>query len=442
MDRGCGRIGAFPVWSRFTSLQRSEVLDRAGAEVLARRDDLGNLLAREEGKTLREGVGEVTRAGQILKFFAGEALRLTGDQIDSIRPGLEVAVTRQPLGVVTVIAPWNFPIAIPTWKIAPALAFGNTVVFKPAEPVPACAWALTDILHRAGLPPGALNLTIGSGREIGDEIVGSPLVDAVTFTGSTGVGEHVLKTAQSHRARVQLEMGGKNPLIVADDADIELAVRVAIEGAFGSTGQRCTASSRLIVTAGIHDEFVDRLNHARQAMVVGDARHPSTDMGPVVDAGQLAQDRRYINVAVSEGATVFGGELVKSEAAGHYLAPTLLVGTSNADTVNREEVFGPVASVIRVETYEEAIATANDTEYGLAAGIVTTSLRRATHFRRHAQAGMVMVNVPTAGVDFHVPFGGAKGSSYGPREQGAYAKDFYTSIKTAYTDAFAGEGWS
>ena len=427
--------GAQPRWASMTPYQRFDVLDRAGAEVLARAAELGDLLAREEGKTLPEATAEATRAGKILKFFAGEALRVTGDHVDSVRPGVEVTVAREPVGVVTVITPWNFPIAIPAWKIAPALAFGNAVVFKPAELVPACAWELVDILHRSGVPEGVLNLVIGSGREVGPTLTQNPLVDAVTFTGSIGTGEQVLRNAQQHRSRVQLEMGGKNPLVVCDDADLDVAVDVAMQGAFGSTGQRCTASSRLVVMAGIHDEFVEALGAAMGSWVVDDARKSGTHMGPVVDATQLEQDEHYVEVARHEGASVVGGGRVRRDTDGYFLAPTLLVGTTNDMTVNREEVFGPVASVIRVGNYDEAVQVANDTEFGLSSGIVTTSLARATHFRRTSTAGMVMVNLPTAGVDFHVPFGGRRASSYGPREQGSYARDFFTSVKTSYTAA-------
>jgi acyl-CoA reductase-like NAD-dependent aldehyde dehydrogenase len=428
------RAAAGP-WARTTGWQRFEVLDRAGDEVLRRQDELGDLLAREEGKTLPEAVGEVVRAAQILKFHAGQAVRDGGEQMGSVRPGVDVTVTREPVGVVTIITPWNFPIAVPAWKVAPALAYGNTVVLKPAELVPASAWELIDILHRAGLPPGVLNLVMGRGRDIGDTIVGHPDVDAVTFTGSVATGRRVLSTAQVHRARVQLEMGGKNPLIVLDDADLEVAVVCAIQGSFYSTGQRCTASSRLVVTEGIHDAFVARLTKRLHELVVDDARKPGTDIGPVVDASQLAVDEHYIGIGRKEGATVLGGERVERATAGHYLAPALLVGTSNDQTINREEVFGPVASVIRVGDYDEALAVANDTEFGLTSGLCTTSLAAASHFRRNSTAGMVMVNLPTAGVDFHVPFGGRRSSSYGPREQGTYAREFYTTVKTAYVAA-------
>ncbi len=423
---------ALPRWAFATPQERADVLDRAGTEVIARADELGDLLAREEGKTLPEARGEVVRAGQILKFHGGQTLRNAGEVIDSVRPGLEVTVTREPLGVVSVITPWNFPIAIPAWKIAPALAYGNTVVFKPAELVPGSAWELADTLRRAGLPDGVLNLVMGSGREIGPTLTGSADVDGISFTGSVLTGDRILQTATPHRTRVQLEMGGKNPLVVLDDADLDVAVDVALQGAFGSTGQRCTASSRLIVTRGIHDRFVAALSEAMGTWRVDDARAEGTQMGPVVDATQLAQDERYLATAATEGGQVIGGQRVERSASGHFLTPALVVGTDNSMTVNREEVFGPVASVIEVEGYDEALAVANDTAFGLSSGIVTTSLAAATHFRRHSGAGMVMVNVPTAGVDYHVPFGGRRASSYGPREQGTYAREFFTVAKTSY----------
>jgi acyl-CoA reductase-like NAD-dependent aldehyde dehydrogenase len=428
---------AAAAWADTPGVVRGEILDRAGTELLARSDELGDLLAREEGKTLPEAVAEVARAGQLLKFHSGQAVRNTGDHVDSLRPGVEVTVTREPVGVVSIITPWNFPIAIPAWKIAPALAYGNTVVFKPADAVPASAWALVDTLHRAGLPPGVLNLVMGRGRVIGDVLTGAPEIAAVSFTGSVTTGQRVLAAASKQMARVQLEMGGKNPLVVDDDADLDLAVEVALQGSFGSTGQRCTASSRLIVADRVHDEFVDKLWGRLQIWRVDDARAPGTDMGPVVDATQLAQDLHYIDLAAKEGAEVRGGEQVERARPGHYLRPALLVGTRPSDTVNREEVFGPVASVIRVADHDEAVAVANDTEFGLTAGIVTRSLARATDFRRRSTAGMVMVNVPTAGVDFHVPFGGRRGSSYGPREQGTAAREFFTTVKTSYVAAGA-----
>ncbi len=425
---------AFAAWSTGSIQDRANILDRAGTEILARKDELGRLLSREEGKTLPEGIGEATRAGYIFKFFAGEVLRLTGEKIPSVRPGIDVEVTREPLGVIALITPWNFPLAIPAWKIAPALAYGNTVVMKPADLVPACAWAIADILAKSGLPPGVFNLVMGRGSIIGEMLVTHPDVAGISFTGSVDTGRAIAQKAIARMAKLQLEMGGKNPLVVLDDADLATAVSCATQGAYFSTGQRCTASSRLIVTAGIHDRFVAAMKEKLATLKVDDALAPGTDIGPVVDDGQLAQDLKYIDVGRSEGATlVQGGERVKRAKDGYYLAPALFTDATNAMRIAREEIFGPVACVIRANGYDEALALANDTEFGLCSGIVTTSLKHASHFKRNAQAGMVMANLPTAGVDYHVPFGGRKGSSYGPREQGRYAAEFYTSVKTAYT---------
>ena len=427
---------AFPAWAAATPQQRADVLDSAGSEILARRNELGDLLAREEGKTLAEGVGEVVRAGQIFKFFGGEALRLGGEWLPSVRPGVGVEITREPLGVVGLITPWNFPIAIPAWKIAPALAYGNCVVFKPADAVPGSAWALSEILSRCGLPAGVFNLTMGRGAQIGSVLLEDPRVVAVSFTGSVATGQRVAQACVARGAKFQLEMGGKNPMVVLDDADLGVAVNCAVQSAFFSTGQRCTAASRIIVTEGIHDRFVAAMVERMKALKIDDARKPGTDIGPVVDERQLAQDLQYIDIGRGEGATLAaGGERLQRETPGHYLAPALFTDTHNAMRINREEIFGPVATVVRVKDYDEALATANDTAFGLSSGIVTTSLKQATHYKRHAQAGMVMVNLPTAGVDYHVPFGGRKGSSYGPREQGRYAAEFYTAVKTAYTMA-------
>ena len=425
---------AFAAWSTGSIQNRADILDRAGTEILARKDELGRLLSREEGKTLPEGIGEAMRAGYIFKFFAGEALRLSGEKIPSVRPGVDVEVTREPIGTVALITPWNFPIAIPAWKIAPALAYGNTVVMKPADLVPGCAWALADILARAGLPPGVFNLVMGRGSVVGEVLVTHPDVAGISFTGSVETGRAIAQKAIGRMAKLQLEMGGKNPLVVVDDADVATAVNCATQGAYFSTGQRCTASSRLIVTAGIHDRFVEAMKQKLATLKVDDALAPGTDIGPVVDDKQLEQDLKYIDIGRSEGAKLaHGGERVKRAKDGYYLAPALFTDATNSMRIAREEIFGPVAAVIRAKDYDDALAIANDTEFGLCAGIVTSSLKHASHFKRHAQAGMVMVNLPTAGVDYHVPFGGRKGSSYGPREQGRYAAEFYTSVKTAYT---------
>ncbi len=422
-------------WAQCTAEQRSDALDRIGTEILSRRDELGALLSREEGKTLPEGVAEVVRAGRVFKFFAGEALRLGGEKLPSIRAGVDVEVTREPEGVVGIITPWNFPIAIPAWKIAPALAFGNAVVFKPADLVPGSAWALSEIIARVGqLPEGTFNLVMGPGSKVGQTLATSRHVRAITFTGSVQTGRAVGMTCMERGAKVQLEMGGKNPLIILNDADLEQAVSVAINGCFFSTGQRCTGSSRLIVEDGIHDAFVRAMAQRMASLKVDHALKAGTDIGPVVSQDQLDQDRHYIALGTQEGGhLVAGGELLKRDTPGYYLSPALITETENAMGINREEVFGPVASVIRVKDYEEAVETANDTDFGLSSGICTTSLKHATDFKRRSTAGMVMVNVPTAGVDYHAPFGGRKGSSHGSREQGTYAREFYTSVKTAYT---------
>jgi len=425
---------AFVKWSRSTPQERFDVLDKAGTEILARKEELGRLLSREQGKPLADGIGEAARAGLIFKFFAGEAVRLAGERVDSVRPGIDVEVTREPLGVVAAITPWNFPLAIPAWKIAPALACGNTVVFKPAELVPASPWAIVDIVQRAGLPPGVLNLVMGPGSVLGPALASSPDVDAVTFTGSQDVGPSVAAAAVAAGSRVQLEMGGKNPLVVLDDADLGTAVSIAINGAYFQAGQRCTASSRLIVTEGIHDRFVAAMVERMKKLVIDDALKPGTEIGPVVDAKQLGKDMEYVEIGQREGGRlIYGGERLSRDTDGFYMAPALFTDTTDDMRINREEVFGPVAAVIRVKDYDEALAVANATLYGLSAGIATTSLKYASHFKRHSASGLVMVNLPTAGLDYHVPFGGRKKSSYGPREQGSYAKEFYTIVKTAYT---------
>jgi acyl-CoA reductase-like NAD-dependent aldehyde dehydrogenase len=427
---------AFPAWSRSTPQERYDALNKVSVEILSRKEELGRLLSREEGKTLPEGIGEVARAGQIFAFFAGEALRLSGEKGASVRPGLDVEITREALGVVGLITPWNFPIAIPAWKIAPALCHGNTVVFKPAELVPGSAHALSEIIARAGFPAGVFNLVVGAGSVVGQTMLEHPDVAAISFTGSVATGRKIAQTCvlSEPMKKFQLEMGGKNPLVVLDDADLKVAVEVAVNGAYFSTGQRCTASSRLIVTEGIHDRFVAAMTERLKGLQVDDALKAGVHVGPVVDQSQLEQDLRYIKIGQDEGARLsWGGEILNRETPGFYLQPALFTEATNAMRIAREEIFGPVACVIRAKGYDEALAIANDTDFGLAAGVCTTSLKYASHFKRNSEAGMVMVNLPTAGVDYHVPFGGRKGSSYGAREQGAYAKEFYTTVKTAYT---------
>lgn len=427
---------AFPAWSRGSVQARADALEKIAAELLARKDELGNLLAREEGKTLPEAVGEVARAGQIFRFFAGEVVRASGEHLPSVRPGIEVDITREPIGVVGIITPWNFPIAIPAWKIAPALAYGNCVVFKPADLVPGSAWALAEIISRNGIPPGVFNLVMGPGSQVGQTLLNHADIDAISFTGSVDTGRRVLAATAPRFAKVQLEMGGKNPLVVLDDADLARAVECAVQGSYFSTGQRCTASSRLIVQRGILPRFTEAVVERLKTLKVDDARAPGTDIGPVVDESQLAQDLSYIQIGQDEGARLaFGGRVLARATQGFYLEPALFVDAEPGMRIAREEIFGPVACIVPADNFEHALALANDTAFGLSAGICTSSLKHATQFKREAQAGMVMVNAATAGVDYHVPFGGRKGSSYGPREQGRYAAEFFTTVKTAYTAA-------
>ena len=423
-------LDAQPAWGSASPQVRHDVLETAGALIMARKEELGKLLAREEGKTIAEATGETIRAAQVFKFFAGEALRNTGDAVASVRPGIDVMIEREAVGIVGLITPWNFPIAIPAWKLAPALAFGNAVVMKPAELTPGCAWELAKILDEAGCPAGIFNLVMGPGSQVGARIVDHPDIAAVSFTGSVATGRQVAVRCAELGKKVQMEMGGKNPMVVVDDADLDVAVGASLNGAFFSTGQRCTASSRLIVTTGIHDAFLDRLTAAAADLVVGDPLDTKTQIGPVVDQGQLDQNLKYLALASEEGCDVRGGGL--GNGNGFFMHPAVFAGASNSMRVSREEIFGPMASVIKVADYDEALAVANDTEFGLSAGICTSSLKYATDFRRNSKAGMVMVNLPTAGVDYHVPFGGRKGSSYGPREQGSYAREFYTVVKTSY----------
>lgn len=427
---------AQPYWAGKSPQQRADTLDFIGSEILLRRQELGTLLAREEGKTLPEAIAEVTRAGQIFKFFAGEVLRIQGEHLDSVRPGIEIDVFRQPVGVVGIIAPWNFPIAIPAWKIAPALAYGNAVVFKPADLVPGTAWALSAIIQRAGLPEGTFNLVMGRGSIVGQTLVESPRVKALSFTGSSETGRRILMTAGSRLAKLQLEMGGKNPLVVLDDAVLEQAIESAVQGAYFSTGQRCTATSRFIVEKGIYRRFTEGVQARLEALKVGHALYADTQIGPVAEKAQYEQNLAYVEVGQAEGAVLaFGGRPLERDTTGYFMSPALFVDAQPEMRIAQEEIFGPVACAIPADDYEHALHLANASPYGLSAGICTTSLKYASHFKRHVQSGMVMINAPTAGVDYHVPFGGTKESSYGSREQGRYAAEFFTTVKTVYTQA-------
>jgi len=431
---------AQPAWQAAGIQKRHDALLAIGVELMARADEIGRLVSREEGKPLAEGKGEVYRAGQFFTYFAAETLRNQGDLAESVRPGVEIDVRREPVGVVAIISPWNFPVATPAWKIAPALAFGNAVVWKPANQTPASAVALTEIIARQNLPPGLFNLVVGPGAEVGQRLVESAGIDAISFTGSVPVGRGIAAAAIGNMTKMQMEMGSKNPMIVMDDADLDLAVAHACNAAFGGSGQKCTAASRLIVHDAVHDAFVEKLVVAARALRVGHALEDGTQIGPVVSAAQLAQNLDYIAVGKAEGAELLcGGDRPERPTEGHYMSPAVFANTSNAMRINREEMFAPITCVMRAGSYDEALSIANDTPFGLTAGIMTRSLARASHFRANMRAGCVMVNLPTAGTDYHVPFGGRGASSYGPREQGRYAAEFYTTVKTAYVAAGAPE---
>ncbi len=413
--------------------KRHDVLMAIGTEMMARAEDIGTLIAREEGKPKAEGKGEVYRAGQFFTYYAAEALRQIGDHAQSVRPGIEIDVRREPVGVVAIISPWNFPVATPSWKIAPALAFGNAVIWKPANLTPASAAAIAEIINRQDIPKGLLSMLAGPGAEIGQRLVEHRGVDAISFTGSVPVGRGIAAAAMASMTKVQMEMGSKNPMIVMDDADLDLAVSHCSNAAFGATGQKCTAASRLIVHADVHDAFVEKLAVAAQAFKVGHALDDGTQIGPVVSEAQLNSNLGYIVTGKAEGAELIcGGGRVEARTDGHYMAPAVFAGTTNDMKINREEMFAPITCVMKAHSYAEALAIANDSEFGLTAGIMTTNLARANHFRANMRAGTLMVNLPTAGTDYHVPFGGRGASSFGPREQGQYAVEFYTTVKTTY----------
>lgn len=427
---------AQPRWWAVGIQKRHDVLMAIGTELMARATEIGTLLAREEGKTLAEGKGEVYRAGQFFTYYAAETLRVIGDHAQSVRSGIEIDVRREPVGVVAIISPWNFPVATPSWKIAPALAFGNAVVWKPANLTPASAVALTEIITRQDIPAGLFNLVAGPGRDVGQRLVEQRGIDAISFTGSVPVGRGIAAAAIANMTKVQMEMGSKNPMLIMEDCDLDLAVTYAAGAAFGGTGQKCTAASRLIVHSAIYDAFVERLVAAANAFKVGHALEDGVQIGPVVSAEQLAQNLAYVEKGRAEGAELLcGGARLERATTGFFMAPTVFAGTRNDMAINREEMFAPITCVIKVDSYAEAVATANDSEFGLTAGIMTRSLARASHFRANMRAGCVMVNLPTAGTDYHVPFGGRGASSFGPREQGSYAAEFYTTVKTAYVAA-------
>jgi len=426
---------ALPAWSRMPAPKRGEVVERAADLLRAEQDEVARLLTREEGKTVAEAKGEIYRAYNVLNYTAGQSRRMGGITIPSELPKNFAYTLRQPLGVVALITPWNFPICIPAWKIAPALVAGNTVVFKPSSTTPFTAAKLVDIFERAGLPPGVLNLLVGSSSDIGDLITGDRRVRGISFTGSSENGTQIYATSAARGVKAQCEMGGKNPVVVLEDADLDLAADGLVSGAFGSTGQRCTATSRAILHESIADDLMSRVTHRVSKWKLGSGLDPDVQMGPLVSAQQLKTVEQYVEAGKREGAKlVIGGKRPAGLSRGFFMEPTIFDGVKPEHRIAREEIFGPVLSVIRANNYEEAIEFANTSEYGLTSSIYTNDAGRIFDFCQRIETGMVHVNSPTVGGEAQIPFGGMKSSGVGEREQGPSALDFYTDMKVVYID--------
>ncbi|HEX8131304.1 MAG TPA: aldehyde dehydrogenase family protein [Pyrinomonadaceae bacterium] len=428
---------AFREWRATPAPTRGRIIARFARLLEEDTENLAALLTREEGKTLAESRGEIRRATNVAEFCAGEARRMNGETIQSELPANFAYTLKQPHGVVACITPWNFPVAIPVWKIAPALVAGNTVIFKPATVTPATAVRLTELFAEAGLPKGVLNLVIGSGAEAGDEIVNHPAVRAVSFTGSNNVGLKLYEQCARRGAKVQCEMGGKNPVIVLEDADMNLAVESTAQGAFGSTGQRCTATSRAIVHEKVYDNFIERITARAEALRLGDGSEPDTEVGPLVDGKAFKSVLSYMDIGREDGASlVCGGEIAKGAglSKGYFVKPTVFVGVTPDMRIAREEIFGPVLSVMRAKDFDEAMLIANDSEYGLSSSIFTNDAARIFRFVDEIETGMTHINSPTTGGEAHIPFGGIKSTGVGEREQGSTALDFYTELKVVYVD--------
>jgi aldehyde dehydrogenase (NAD+) len=426
---------ALPAWSAMPAPLRGRHLLRAAQELEKRLAEFADLLSREEGKTITEAKGEVTRAVRLLEYFGAGGARLGGDVIPSERERLFMFTVRQPVGVVALVTPWNFPIAIPAWKLAPALVCGNTVVFKPASQAPLTALRLVEVLQGTGLPKGVLNLVTGSGSKVGGPLVAHPGVRAISFTGSDDTGRAIAAVAAKRLAKVQLEMGGKNPTIVLKDADLDNAVECTLNAAFYSTGQRCTATSRAIVEKKVAGEFLDRLLAKTKALRIGDPRDPQTQMGPAIDKSQLETTLRYVELGRNEGAKlVYGGERLQDGPLqhGHFVRPAIMTGVDPQARLAQEEVFGPLLAVMEADDFDHAVRVANQVRFGLSASICTQDLSRAFEYVQRAEAGVLMVNLPSAGIEYQIPFGGLKDSSAGPREQGPAAVQFYSETKTVY----------
>jgi aldehyde dehydrogenase (NAD+) len=428
---------AFPSWRATPAPTRGKIVARAARLLEDHKEELAQLLTREEGKTIAESRGELQRSINVAEFCAGESRRINGETIQSELPANFAYTIKQPLGVVACVTPWNFPMAIPVWKIAPALVAGNAVVFKPASLTPATAVRIVEIFEEAGVPPGVLNLILGSGSDAGDEIIGHPAVKAVSFTGSNGVGIRLYEQVSRRGAKVQCEMGGKNPVVILEDADMDLAVESTAQGAFGSSGQRCTATSRAVVVNDIADEFVERIAARAKAMRLGNGADPNTEMGPSVDESQFKTVLSYIDIGREDGATmVCGGSRAAGNGLekGYFVNPTVFDRVTPDMRIAREEIFGPVLSVLRVRDFEEAMRVANDCEYGLSSSIFSNDAVRIFRFVDEIETGMTHINSPTTGGEAHIPFGGTKGTGIGDREQGSTALDFYTELKVVYVD--------
>ncbi|MBI3548092.1 MAG: aldehyde dehydrogenase family protein [Elusimicrobia bacterium] len=428
---------AFAGWRDTPPPKRGRILAKALEIARSRKEELGRLMTREEGKILSEALGEMEKGMNLIEWFSGEGMRLMGNTAPSELPGNLLYTLRRPLGVVSVITPWNFPWAIPCWKIAPALVSGNCVIFKPASLVPAMAAELVKIFEEAGLPPGVLTLLIGSGSQIGDVLVEDPRIKAVSFTGSNSVGVGVHTIAGRRGIKATCEMGGKNPCVVWEDADLDLALAGVMMGAFGSTGQRCTATSRLLLHESIADKFMEKLLAEVRKIKVGDGLDATVGMGPAVDEEQLKTDLDYIEIAKKEGARlVIGGKRLDQGAFAHgfFVEPTIFDEVGPKMRLWQEEVFGPVLAIARFKTLDEALALANDCPFGLTSAVYARDIAVAMRFVDEMDAGMVHVNSPTIGGEAAVPFGGVKGSGVGEREMAKDGLHFFTEQKTVFLD--------
>jgi alpha-ketoglutaric semialdehyde dehydrogenase len=428
---------AFPGWRNTPAPARGRILAKAVQLCYERKEEIARVMTREEGKTISESRGEVQKGINLLEYYAGQSFRIEGRTSPSEMPSTFVYTVRQPLGVVSCVTPWNFPFCIPVWKTAPALVSGNTVVFKAASNTPGCAELLTKIYEDAGLPKGVLNLVYGGGGTVGDEFVNNKTVRAVSFTGSCETGGRVAQQAAAHLAKVTCEMGGKNPLVVMDDADIDLAVEGCAQGAFGSTGQRCTATSRLILHKAIADKFLEKLVERVKKIKVGDGMEDGINMGPAVDKAQYETDLRYIEIAKKEGnkCLIGGNALTEGKLGkGYFVAPTIFDNVKPTDTLAQEEVFGPVLAVFRVSDFEEAMAVANNVQFGLTCSIYTSDANLVMRFTDRIEAGMVHINSPTVGGEAQLPFGGFKATGYGSREMSDEGMNFFTQLKTVFYD--------